>query len=77
MKSYVDKGIVCPFYTKENGSKIHCEGFSHSTSIQTSFNSNDLLITHKCRYCRNIARYTTCPLYPIIEKKYYEEVKHD
>lgn len=76
MKSYVDKSIICPFYTKENGSKINCEGFTHTNSIQTSFQSKDLLMTHKCRYCKNIARYRNCPLYPIIERK-YEEVNHE
>lgn len=73
MKKYMDKYVVCPFYSGEHGSKIYCEGFSDSNSLQTSFKTKELLIDHKKRLCRCITRYKSCPLYPIINAKYKED----
>lgn len=73
MKRYMDKYVACPFYSNESGSKIYCEGFSDSNSIQTFFKSKDLLMTHKVRFCRHITRHQSCPLYPIINAKYKED----
>ena len=73
MNRYVDKYVVCPFYTQEVGSKIYCEGFSNSNSLQTFFNTKNLLLNHKVRYCRNLSRHQSCPLYTIINEKYKED----
>lgn len=69
----MDKCVVCPFYKSESGSKILCEGFSNHNSLQTSFETKEMLLAHKRRFCRRIKGYYECPLYPLIEKKYKED----
>ena len=75
MKGYVDKYAVCPFYSQEQGYKIHCEGFSSVCSLQTSFKSHEKLVQHKVRYCHDMKGYMQCPLYPAIYGQYGEEKK--
>ena len=75
MKSfYVDQYVACPFYSREESSvsrKIHCEGYQDGTHIHMCFDSKDLKRQHKKEFCKN--RYQSCPIYPIIEKKYKED----
>ena len=70
------KEVVCPFYHKEVGVKILCEGFSKSSSLQTTFNCRDKLIAHKHRYCNSMEGYPECPLYPAIYGQYGEDDYH-
>lgn len=70
MQHYVSKEVVCPFYHKEDGARIFCEGFCKSCNLQISFRRRDQLITHKDTHCNNFKGYKKCPLYPIINKQY-------
>lgn len=72
LKNYMDKYVSCPFYSSESGSKIRCEGFSRTNSIQTSFVTKEHLAAHKIRFCKHITKHKDCPLYTIINKKYEE-----
>ena len=70
MQKYVSKEVVCPFYHKEDTTKILCEGFCKSCSLQITFSCKVHLILHKDRHCNSIEGYQKCPLYPIIYKQY-------
>ena len=73
MQGYVSKEVVCPFYHKEEGVKLLCEGFCKACSLQTSFTNREQLISHKARHCNSFKGYPKCPLYPIINKQYEED----
>jgi hypothetical protein len=73
MQNYVSKEVVCPFYKQEQATKLKCEGFSKSCSLQTSFCNRARLLIHKECYCNNIKGYTRCPLYPAIYRQYEED----
>lgn len=67
---FVDKYIVCPFYQKEERTKIHCEGIDKNTLIQLYFINKEFKMLHEKRYCMDLNNYTKCPLYTIIAKQY-------
>lgn len=73
MQKYTSKEVVCPFYHKEEATKLLCEGFCKATSLQTSFTRRDELIMHKETHCNSFKGYPLCPLYSIINKQYEVE----
>jgi hypothetical protein len=73
MQKYMSKEVVCPFYHKEEATKILCEGFCKTTSLQTSFTRREQLILHKERHCNSFEGYPLCPLYSVIYKQYEVE----
>lgn len=73
MQNYVSKEVVCPFYKQEEATKIRCEGFCKTCSIQISFGRRDELINHKERHCNSFKGYPKCPMYPVIAKQYDEK----
>jgi hypothetical protein len=82
MQNYTSKEVMCPFYKQEEldkgrnkATKIRCEGFCKSCSLQTSFARREQLIMHKERYCNSIEGYPKCPLFPVINKQYESEEK--
>lgn len=68
-----DKNIVCPFYQKENKTKIHCEGIDQHSLIQLYFVTKQFQLLHEEKYCMNINNYTKCPLYSVIARQYEKE----
>lgn len=70
MQHYVDKNAVCPFYTKQEGLRVYCEGFCRDNSLNVVFRRNIDMDEHKTHFCCNINGYRKCPLYPVIEKQY-------
>ena len=70
MQNYVSKEVVCPFYKQEEATKIRCEGYCKTTSLQTSFAKKELLALHKERHCNSFKGYPKCPLYEVICKQY-------
>ena len=73
MSNYADKYVVCPFFFKQEGGKLYCDGFKEGVYIHLSFRSNSLLNSHKAQHCHNISGYKKCPIYPLIEKRYEED----
>jgi hypothetical protein len=72
-KSYIDRYIACPYYSREESNvarKIHCEGHTEGTHLHICFDRKELKKQHKKDYCKNENGFKKCPLYPIIEKKY-------
>lgn len=72
MKEYCAKEVVCPFYTKEMGLLIRCEGFCKTNSIFLSFRTKEHKKRHKKEHCNSMEGYLFCPLYAIINKQYEE-----
>ena len=70
MKNYMDNCTVCPFYSQEEGLKLHCEGYCTGTRIHLCFDCKERMKAHKKRYCNNLGGYKMCPLYAVIEKQY-------
>lgn len=77
MKNQTDRLVVCPFYSQEEGTKLHCEGFCTGTRILLHFDCKDRKKAHKKKYCKNINGYELCPLNPVIMKQYKAEEKED
>ena len=76
MKCWIDRYVLCPFYSREEGSvsrKIHCEGYAKGNHIHLCFDSKDAIKAHKKKYCKNDGGYKKCPIFPVIFKKYLEE----
>ena len=73
MQGYVAKEVVCPFYKQETPTKIRCEGYCKTTSLQTSFEHRAHLVAHKQRHCNSFVGFPKCPLYALIMKQYEEK----
>lgn len=73
MKNYMDKSIVCPFYSQEETLKLHCEGYSSGTRIHLCFDCKERMKAHKKKYCHSIVGSTECPIFPVIMKQYEGE----
>ena len=67
--------VVCPFYHRDDGLKVRCEGFCNTVTIQLSFKSKEQKQVHKHRHCMDFKGYPKCPLYPVINKQYESEAK--
>ena len=65
--------VVCPFYHRDDGLKVRCEGFCKTVTIQLSFKNKEQKQIHRHQYCMDFKGYPKCPLYPVINKQY--EVK--
>lgn len=70
MKNYMDKYVVCPFYSQEERLKLHCEGHCKGTRLHTCFDCGERMKAYKRKYCYNLKQYQSCPLYEVIEKQY-------
>ena len=72
MKNYMDKAVVCPFYSQEEPLKLHCEGYASGNRIHLCFDCKERMKNHKKLFCKNIVLdgYKHCPLYPVIMQQY-------
>jgi hypothetical protein len=77
MRNYMDKSVVCPFYSQEEALKIHCEGYNIGTRLHLCFDCKERMKAHKARYCNDIKGYQSCPLNPVIMAQYEEEGDDD
>lgn len=68
MSSYIAKDVRCPFYKKEDGVRICCEGIEESFSVHVVFaSSQGRLAYQKKKCCRD---YNACPIAAINFKKW-------
>lgn len=70
MKYTVSKFAVCPFYLHEGRQIICCEGLYDGCVIHVAFANATNAKSHKRRLCRH--DYRRCPVYKMLEAKYYE-----
>jgi len=69
-RNYDDKLVLCPYFVRQDPSRIHCEGWTDiaRTTIITAFDDADGRRAYSRRYCCD--QYTTCCLYRLTDRKY-------
>lgn len=74
MVKYIDADIKCPFYIKSDYGFIQCEGFENASAVKLMFHSEQggALKEERYEYCKRFceSRFTECPLFNLIERKY-------
>lgn len=73
MSSYIAKYVLCPYYRKEDGVKICCEGIDDDGTIHVVFASLQKrkdYQTEKC--CKNFSR---CIVAAMLDRKWEERLK--
>lgn len=72
-RMYDDKLVQCPYFVRQDSTRIHCEGWSdkNRTTTITAFDSAGDRREHAERYCNSI-RWDLCPLCRLIAQKYSE-----
>ena len=63
-----DAYTTCPFYHKEAGARLICEGIADGSSNVTVFGNTLLKARHQSRYCRS--DYGSCALCKALMSKY-------
>lgn len=69
---YIARSVLCPFYHKEDGNGIHCEGVSEDTTIKLIHQSSEAKKQHRRHYCSR--GYKKCPIAIMLYKRYGEDV---
>lgn len=55
------KDAICPFYNREAGKKIFCDGITRQTSVQLSFETLSALLIHRRSFCCSYD-FLNCPI---------------
>lgn len=70
MSSYMAKDVKCPYYLKEEGVKIHCEGVEDNTYIHLVFASAKIRRDYQLNKCCN--NYNRCLIAAMNNRKWEE-----
>ncbi len=68
LKAYQSSNAVCPFYIKEDGEKIFCEGIQRGNRIQMAFTDQRLRGEFRQKYCCSFG-YKDCPIAKMLFEK--------
>lgn len=70
-RMYEDKLVCCPYFIKQDSTRLHCEGWNdrYRTTTITAFDSASARRNHADTYC-NSQRWDHCPLCRLIASKY-------
>lgn len=68
MSSYMAKDVRCPYYSKEEGVKIHCEGVEDGTYIHLVFASPDIRRDYQLKKC--CSDYNNCLIAAMNNRKW-------
>lgn len=72
MSSYIAKDVQCPYYKKDDGVKICCEGIEEeSSSVHIVFPSAHKRVEYQRQKC--CRDYNTCLIAAMNNKKWEEE----
>lgn len=72
MSSYIAKDVRCPYYKREEGVKISCEGVEDNTIIQLVHRSNKGRLEYQRFFC--CEHYNTCPIAIMLNMVQEEEI---
>lgn len=64
---------VCPFYIREAGLSITCEGIEGCSNVMMRFSGTKQKLSWQTSVCETFT-YMRCPIAAIANKKYEEEV---
>lgn len=69
-RNYDDKLVTCPYFVRQDPTRIHCEGWSmmSRTTVITAFDSREDRQEFSRFFCCD--RYRDCCLYALNEAKY-------
>lgn len=72
-RSYDDKLARCPYFTKYDLCRIHCEGYADEArcAVITAFETAGDRRSYGDKYCND--NYSKCRLYGIIDAKYSDD----
>ena len=71
MSSYIAKYVLCPYYHKEEGVKICCEGVEDGTSIHVVFSSSRQRKDYQFEKC--CKNYSQCRVAAMLDQKWEDE----
>lgn len=66
-RQYADAKIVCPYFVKQTGQTITCEGVEGSGSIRIYYTDGTAKRIWTSKYCSSLKRYYNCPLCETID----------
>lgn len=67
---YKDVDVRCPFFKRQTGVSISCEGLTDEMGIKLCFANANAQRLHMEVFCEK--HYKKCEIYEILEKKYEE-----
>lgn len=70
MPNYTGGVAVCPFYQRESGLSIICEGYSPEQQVSMKFNSSKEKLRWQREYCLRFY-YPRCPLAATVLAHYH------
>ena len=70
MSSLYERDVVCPFYRKDVGDKICCEGLDEDSRIHLVFLSHKAKRLYFECFCCDIDRYKMCRVCRMLNGKY-------
>jgi hypothetical protein len=68
LSSFIAKDVRCPYYKKEDGVKICCEGFEENSSIHMIFPSAKKRRLYQLQRC--CIDYKKCPIVKINDERW-------
>lgn len=68
-----DKFAKCPYYIKQDGNRIICEGIVTKTTLHVAFEHGTDKSTFFKNLCCNIKGCVICPIHQMLDKDYANE----
>ena len=68
--SYRKVNVVCPFYRRDEGRKLTCEGLLNGTILSSTFRKEAKMVAHMDKDCCSMDYEKLCPIAAALMKKY-------
>lgn len=69
-KSLKGAEVVCPYWRRESGQGICCEGWLRGTTVTTKFHSEEEKLAYMRRRCKHMEGWRCCAVAAMAERKY-------
>lgn len=60
----------CPFYRKDEKTRLFCLGYNDGTTIIVNFKKQEECKTHRKAFCQSLDHFSDCPVAQMILKEY-------
>lgn len=64
----VDKNVECPYYLRDEGAKICCEGIAQTKGVNLIFNTREQALLYRRDHC--IRDWKGCPIAQDVNQKW-------